>query len=111
LHVLRGSGAPLATFMHWPGEFGRLQEWQVSAQAFSQQTPSTHWPDPHSPEPPQGCPFCRLPQTLLVTPSEVCCTHLFGDAQSESSTQFFTHALAAQMKGEQSTSWESRQVP
>ena len=42
LQFLCGSGALAATFRHLPGELGRLQDWQAPAQAFSQQTPSTH---------------------------------------------------------------------
>jgi hypothetical protein len=45
-----GSSAD-ATTTQWPAWPGRLQAWQASAQALSQQTPSTqvsplaHWPD------------------------------------------------------------------
>jgi hypothetical protein len=109
--VFRGSGAPLATFKHRPGELGKLQLWQVPAQLFSQHTPSTHWPETHSLALAQSCPFCFLPQEPVVTPFTVCSTHWFPGAQSESSVQICVHATPVQRKGEQSTSWDARQVP
>ena len=109
--VSRGSGAPLAAFRHWPGEPGRLQLRQAPVQLFSQHTPSTHWPDSHWLESGHDCPFFRLPHTPVMPPSVVCCTHWWPAWQSLSLVQFFTQELLVQRKGEQSTSWESRQVP
>lgn len=101
----------MATFKQRPGELARLQLRQGPAQALSQQTLSTHWPDSHSVAPVQGCPGFFLPQVPLVTPLMVCDTHWCPASQSASLTQFWLHALLVQRKGEQSTSWGSRQAP
>ena len=111
LQVLRGSGAPPATFKHRPGEPGRLQLRHEPLQLLSQQTPSTHWPEAHSLEAEQGCPIPRGPHSPVVTPFTVCCTHWFPGRQSVSALQFLTQALLVHWKGVQSTSWASRQAP
>jgi len=101
----------MVAFRQWPGELGRLQVRHGPVQLLSQQTPSTHWVDSHSLESAQGCPFFRLPQTPAVTPFLLCCKHWCPSSQLASLAQFCTHAPLVQRNGEQSTSWESRQVP
>jgi hypothetical protein len=87
VQVLRGSGAPAATFRHWPGELGRLQLRQEPVQALSQQTLSTHWLDSQSLAFAQGCPGFFLPQVPEVTPFTVCDTHWCPARQSASPLQ------------------------
>ena len=47
--VLRGSEFPAATIVHLPIDPASAQLRQPPVQALSQQTPSTHCPDLHSP--------------------------------------------------------------
>ena len=111
VQVLRGSGAPAATFRHWPGEPGRLQARQGPAQGLSQQTLSTHWLDSQSLAFAQGCPGLLFPQLPVVTPLLVCSTHWYPGAHSPSVLQIVPQAPLVQRLGKQSTSWGSRQVP
>jgi hypothetical protein len=64
--------------MHRPGAPGRAQLRQAPEQALSQQTPSTHWFDLHSPAVVQTCPFCFGPHRLVVV------LHAMPAAQSAS---------------------------
>jgi hypothetical protein len=84
LHTLRESDALAAKLRHRPGEPGRLQLRQAPAQLLSQQTPSTHSPDPHSAASVQSCPICFLPQESFPVASFA---HARPGAQSESTLQ------------------------
>jgi len=111
LQVLRGSGAPLATFKHCPGELARLQLRQGPVQLFSQQTPSTHWPESHSLEAEQGCPIPRGPHSPVVTPFMVWVTHWFPGRQSVSLVQILIQAPLVHWKGLHSRTPEFWQLP
>jgi len=87
--VLRGSGDPLATSTHRPGEPDKAQLRHGPVQLLSQHTPSTHCPEPHSPESEQDCPFCFLPQESLPLLSGA---HAMPGAQSASVAQVGLHA-------------------
>ena len=99
LHVLRGSGAPTATFKHCPGEPGKLQLRHAPVQLLSQHTPSTHWPDSHWLASAQGCPFFILPQVPVVTPLMVCCTHWCPSSQSVSVVQMLSTRVVGAKEG------------
>jgi len=101
--VARGSPFPAGTIVHFPSEPCSAQLRQPPAQAFSQQTPSTHWPDLHSLPFPHGCPFCFGPQLPL--------TQLIPTSQSASLWHFPVQAPEAQRNGEQSCNPGERQVP
>jgi hypothetical protein len=92
VHVSLGSGAPLATFTHWPGDPGRPQLRQGPAQLFSQQTPSTHWVESHSVASAQGCPFFFLPHIPVLKPLTTVATHVCPSSQSASVRQDPLHA-------------------
>jgi hypothetical protein len=62
LQMGRGSALPTATMVHLPWEPGSPQLRQAPVQAFSQQNPSTHWPEVHSVPALQAWPFCLGPQ-------------------------------------------------
>ena len=52
-------GIPGRSGTHWPSDFGREQPKQGWSQLCSQQTPSTHWPERHSPGMAHGWPGPR----------------------------------------------------
>jgi hypothetical protein len=62
----RVSSFPTAIAMQSPGEPGSAQLRQAPVQALSQQTPSTHWFDLHSPAVVHIWPFCFGPHRLVV---------------------------------------------
>ena len=80
-----GSSAE-ATTTQWPAWPGRLQAWQASAQALSQQTPSLQTnPAAHWPLAEQGA--ASIPFALHAPPSQ-----MYPAAQSKSPAQLVAHA-------------------
>jgi hypothetical protein len=112
VQVLRGSGAPAATFTHRPSDPVTPQLRHGPAQADSQHTPSTHWPELQSAAAPQVCPFDFRPlQVPVDTPFTVASTHGWPVRQSASDAQVRLHIPFTQRAGEQSTISAARQDP
>jgi hypothetical protein len=101
--VARGSAPPAGIIVHFPSDPVSAQLRHPPVHEFSQQTPSTHWPDLHSVPFPHGCPFCFGPQLPF--------TQLIPTSQSVSLLHVPVHAPETQRNGEQSCSPGGRQVP
>jgi hypothetical protein len=75
VHVPDGSGAPVATFVHWPIVPASAHDLQAPAQAVAQQTPCAHTPEAHS-------PWSEQNEPLLFFPHELWASHWLGATQS-----------------------------
>jgi hypothetical protein len=103
LHTARESALPAPTIVHLPGDEGSAQLRQAPVHALSQQTPSTHRFELHSPAAVQLCPFCFFPQVPLLQAIPL--------SQSASVVQVTVQAPSAHMKGEQLVRPGARHVP
>jgi hypothetical protein len=83
-----GSGAPVATAVHWPIAVGSAQERHMPLQSVAQQTPCAQKVDAHSVPVEQKAPMGFLPHEL--------CTHVFGVTQSPSPRQVVKHSVPLQ---------------
>src|SRR3954470_23038381 len=102
-HLLRGSGALAGTAVQRPRALGKAQKTQSPLQVVSQQTPSTQLLLLHSASPLQVCPFCFLPQLLLM--------QVLPPVQSELLVQVPLQSPLAQLKGAQDSTTPATQSP
>jgi hypothetical protein len=87
-----GSGAPVATFVHWPMALGSAHDLQAPVQAVAQQTPCAQTPEMHSVSSEQKAP-------LPFFPHELCALHVLGAAQSAFEPQVVKQRAPLQPKG------------